>query len=561
MIPSMVEIVPSQDPTAFKKGYIYHANGQRILYGPEEVIQFKTFNPTDYFYGLASLAAPRLGIDTHLAGSKWNLSFFDHSARYDVAITTPHSLNDDARNRMRAKWFQEHGGEDKAHGVVFLEKGAKAEIIGVNQKDMDFVLQNKMTREEICAGLGVYPALVGLFEYANYANASVQEKLYWRNTLIPKLQDFCDELNEFYLPLFDSTGQLYFGIQKSEIEALRADEKERAEYIKRYWDMGTPFNMLIDAFGVPIPHVPGGNTSYVPLAVIPAGELPPEKPEKHILDAKFEKELAEAEKARTTPTRGQLRAKHHRFMLLASNLSKPFQSAMRKYFDVQRDIILGALSEFEGRKPTIASLGLSIREMNAKLEKLMSPHIRRSVYEGRDSENLMLNAFTGRTAPKVSEKAVGRIEDWIRMHAFQWAEQVNEATLKKLEKVLNQAVSEGVGIDEISTRVGKTFDIERDFRTLRIAQTEVIGSLNEGSLEAYRDNDQVERKGWLPAYDEVTRESHLAAGRRYGVRGAIPVDDDFELISGARGPGPGQMGVAAEDINCRCSIFPVVKKR
>jgi len=48
--------------------------------------------------------------------------------------------------------------------------------VGVNQKDMDFIQQKKMSREEICSVFKVPPALIGLFEYANYANAREQEQ-------------------------------------------------------------------------------------------------------------------------------------------------------------------------------------------------------------------------------------------------------------------------------------------------------------------------------------------------------------------------------------------------
>lgn len=560
IIPSMIEIIPSSDPSIFKKGYKYSVNGRIMEFKSEEVIQYKLFNPTDYYYGLSPLAACRLGVDTHLASSKWNLSFLNRSARVDMALTTPHSLKPEQRERMEKTWMQKYGGEEKAHGIAFLEKGTKVEKIGVNAKDMDFVLQKKMTREEICSTFGVLPAMIGLFEYANYANAKEQTRIYWRNTIIPKLKKLVGILNEFYLPLFDPTGQYYFGVLESEIQALRTDEKERSEYVSRYWGMGVPFNTLVSTYSLPFPKIPGGNTSYVPLGVIPAGETPeePAKPERAAPEPNIE--VIEAEKARTTPTRGQLRAKHHRFMLLANNLSKPFQSAMRKYFDVQRDQIVGALQGYEGRKPTLATIGFDIQEVNKKLSNLMRPFLLNGAKAGQDSENLMLSVLTGRRIPEVGQKDLGRINDWVNMNAFAWAEDINLATMRALEKAIETAISEGLGIAEISKRIAFEFQKQRDYRTLRIAQTEVIASLNEGGLEAYRENDQVERKGWLPAYDEATRTTHLEAGAKYGVRGAIGVDDLFQVGAG-QGPAPGQIGRPEEDINCRCSIFPVIKKR
>jgi len=247
-------------------------------------------------------------------------------------------------------------------------------------------------------------------------------------------------------------------------------------------------------------------------------------------------------------------------MLLANNLSKPFQKSVRKYFDVQRDVIVGALATYEGRKPTLASLGFNIQEANKKLTNLMKPFILNGVKAGQDSENLMLNVFTGRQVSEVGQKDLARINDWVNMNAFAWAEEINLATLKALEKSIEAGISAGESMTDISKRIALQFQIQRDYRTLRIAQTEIIASLNEGGLEAYRENEQVERKGWLPAYDEATRTTHLDAGARYGVRGAIPVNDLFEVGAGT-GPAPGQINRVEEVVNCRCSLFPVVKRR
>ena len=563
LIPSYVEIIKSNNPSEFIKGYIYRVNGAEIRYSAEQIIHFKTFNPTDYFYGLATLAAARMGVNTYEAGSKWNLSFLKNSARPDIAIVTPHSLQPEQRERMRANWNQQYRGEGKAHGVAFLERGAKPELIGVSQKDMDFINLTKMSREDMCSTFGVPPALVGLFEYSNYANAEEQEKIYWRSTIIPKAKKLTHVLNEFLLPLFDPSGKMYFGVIESEIRALRADEDKRSQYVTRYLATGIPMDSLIDAYDLPFPKIKGvTNISYLPISLIPAGEMSTEVDEDSLsMSKRMEKEFDEAAKARTTPTRGQLRAKHHRFMLLAANLGKPLQRVMRRYFDSQKDIILGAIAQYQGQRPGMQDLGISARDMNATLEKVMTPSIRKSIYEGRDSENMMLKEFTGKDTPNVGDKAVSRIEDWIKLKAFTWTEDINAATLKRLQKVLDQAISEGEGIDEIAKRVAEVFDTERDYRTLRIAQTEVIASLNQGAIEAYIDNEMVERKGWLPAYDEVTRESHAAAGHTYGVRGAIPIEEDFVLSSGGSGPGPGSMGNPGDDINCRCTIFPVTKKR
>jgi len=562
LISSLVKIVPSKDKNIYISGYIYNIDGENIELPANQVIHFKSFNPTSYFYGLATIAAARIGIDSFNASGKWNLKFFDNSARPDIVMTTPHALKPEQRERMRISWSQKYGGEDKSHGVAFLEKGTKAEIISVNQKDMDFIQQKKMDREDICSTFGVPPALVGLFEYSNYANSEEQEKIYWRSTLIPKLTKFIGMLNEFYLPLFANTQGHYFKLVESEIKALRADEEKRSIYVTRYFQMGIPMDTLIDSYDLPFQKIKGvTNISYLPISLIPSGSQEVIEKSLPFIPKEYEKQFIESEKARTTPTRGQLLAKHQRFILLANILEKPFKSTIVKYFDSQKKIIVDKIRNLRGVNPTMLNLGINIQIWNKMLKEDMKPHIKRSVYEGRDSENLMLDDFLGKTSPNNDKKNTERINNWIELNSFTWAEQINQATIKKLDNVLSAGVSEGESIEAIADNVAAVFNTAKDYRSIRIAQTEIISALNQGSLEAYADNEMVEKKGWLPAYDEATRDSHIDAGNRYGVRGAIPLDEDFVLSSGATGPAPGQTGVAAEDINCRCTIFPVTVKR
>jgi len=561
IIPSMVEVMPGPSTKQMKLGYAYHHSGKRDLWGVEEVLQFMMHNPTSYFYGLPPLAAARLSVDTHRAASKWNLRFFDNAARPDMVFETPHSLQPEQRKRMAASWNARHKGEDKAHNVAFLEKGTVAKLVGINQKDMDFVLQKKMSREEICSVFKTPPAIVGLFEYASYANAEEQEKIYQRSTVVPDAQLVCDFLNERFLPLFDTTGQLLFMVDRSEIKALQEDEKVRAEYVGKYWGMGVPLNQLVKSYTLPFGEVPGsGSVSYIAQGAVPAdqaGVQQPTPPEPPKAAPELDEEPVAVESAKAASMKSRLKAKHNRFLLLADRLGGPMRTDVRAFFDAQRDKALAALAS--GVAYSISGLGLDLHKERAALAAILSPHLDKSLVAGIKSENLFIKDFTKRDAPQASEKALGRKAMWVEKNAFAWAGDINATTFTKLEKALQVSVEEGEGMAETAKRVAEVFDVERDYRTLRIAQTEVIAALNEGANEAYRENDQIAGKGWLATLDEATRDTHVDAGRTYSGDGAIGVDEDFHVGSGS-GPTPGQIGLPEEDCNCRCSIFPVVKK-
>lgn len=93
-----------------------------------------------------------------------------------------------------------------------------------------------------------------------------------------------------------------------------------------------------------------------------------------------------------------------------------------------------------------------------------------------------------------------------------------------------------------------------------MARTEAANAVNRGALEGYRQSGVNPRKSWLSAYDDETRDSHKEAHDRY--RGnPIPLDEDFQ-VGNSSGPCPGSVegnDSAAQNINCRCCVLPIVE--
>jgi hypothetical protein len=77
-------------------------------------------------------------------------------------------------------------------------------------------------------------------------------------------------------------------------------------------------------------------------------------------------------------------------------------------------------------------------------------------------------------------------------------------------------------------------------------------------MKAARDKGVELQKEWISARDDKVRSTHQPGpsgldGKRVGL------DEQFTSSSGATGNGPGQMGSASENINCRCTAIPFVE--
>jgi HK97 family phage portal protein len=239
MRPDRVKIVPDRDD--FVAGYIYEINGRSVSLDAGEVIHFKYFNPANEYYGLGPIAAIRNSIIVDQYSVAYNKAFFKNGGSPGGVLETSSSLSDESFERLRKQWEEGHKGTARAHRIAILEEGLSYKPIGLSLRDMEFLSQRKFCREEICAVFKVPPALVGLYEYANYANAEHQNKAFWQKAIIPKLRKLELKLNNALVPSFsaDADGQSWFvQFDTSAVEALKENEDVKSQVQERLVSSG-----------------------------------------------------------------------------------------------------------------------------------------------------------------------------------------------------------------------------------------------------------------------------------------------------------------------------------
>lgn len=132
--------------------------------------------------------------------------------------------------------------------------------------------------------------------------------------------------------------------------------------------------------------------------------------------------------------------------------------------------------------------------------------------------------------------------------------EINEGSAKSLKGHLIAGVAAGEAIKGLTERVAVSTAFNVKVRSRRIAQTEVIGAVNKGSLEASKQSGVVWGHQWLAALDDLVRESH----EELTMMGeAVKLGDQFSI--GCEYPGD-QGGPAAEVVNCRCTLLPLTEK-
>jgi HK97 family phage portal protein len=263
--PHKMEIIPdSQDLVG---GYIYNAGSVRVPFNAEDITHIKYHNPTSDFYGQSGITPSESTVITDNNARKWNRKFFNNSAIPTGALETEDQLSTETVKRLRAEWNAVHKGVERSHSVAVLEGGLKWKNIQFNPKDMDFINLKKMTRDEILITFGVPPAILGLIDSANNSIMENMKKIFWENTLLPKMQKIESAININLVWPYDEN--IYVAFDKDSIEALKGTMETRARIASMLVDRGIMTQNEVRKKYFNMPEIKWGDTWYMPLNLLP----------------------------------------------------------------------------------------------------------------------------------------------------------------------------------------------------------------------------------------------------------------------------------------------------
>ena len=239
--PYYMNIIP--DPMTKVKAYEYKVGGQSMTIPPEEIAHFKYVNPNSAYHGQGTVMALQASLITELYREAYNKTYFENEARPDVILTQNPDITKgippmtpEMKRQAAVKWMRGFGGARRQRLPVLLESGMDIKILSEAMRDMDFREMEKSLRERIFGAFGVPPAMAGIYEYANYANAKEQIRIFWKVTLPPKCNRIARTLTRNIIRPYDS--KLWCKFDLSDITALEETVKEREERLSRMLERG-----------------------------------------------------------------------------------------------------------------------------------------------------------------------------------------------------------------------------------------------------------------------------------------------------------------------------------
>lgn len=502
MRPDKVDLVLSKDNPLTLSGYVYKSNdGSKVPFAPNEVLHFKNFNPLGNYpmphRGMGVVEAASWAIDTDNESQQWNYSFFKNSARPDGVLYKENDMNDEEYQRMKTQWASIYGGSDRAHKVAILTGGLKWQELGRSQKESDFLEQRRFSRDEIFALFRVPKSVLGMIEDVNRANAEASNFVFADRTVRPLMKQITDTLQEFLLPEFGDGFELTF------VNPVPVD---RAQVIAEYTagiNKWLSRNEIREREG--LPPTEGGDTMYGTLAEVPQDTVPPEQaaPKKSSSkgsDKVVDDFIAKLPKKKEAPKRLTSLVRDAYVQIVKNEIdanTKPLKKDLNDYFDAQeKEVIANLRREVKGLE--IGEYSMKGAEEIAFDDSdavetgidLITPHIEQYI---KSSGGQALTQI-GVTTP--FEENTPAIRAFIKSRAKYFAETINGTTRESLLATIREGLDAGEDFTQISERIATIYDQARDFRTDRIARTEVSAAGNRGYVEAYKQAG-IEQVEWV----------------------------------------------------------------
>lgn len=240
--PSLMKPVPSTDRGRIE-GYLMQSERGVFGYNFAEIIHVKLPNPLNPFCGLSPLTAAFKPILLDRFSTEHMIRFYKSGARLGGVIESDKSLNKEQLGRFQRSFESNYTGRENHHRTLILPPGMKYNVVSQNPAETALLEFCKYNREAVLAAYNVPPIKIGVMDKANYANALVQLKMFFTDTIIPYLTFIEDGFN-LKQSMMPATGLFRMKFDLSDVEALKDNYKDQAEAAKFMTDAGLTINEI-----------------------------------------------------------------------------------------------------------------------------------------------------------------------------------------------------------------------------------------------------------------------------------------------------------------------------
>ncbi len=610
------KIKPLTGKSNLIEGYEYQLKpGQTIKLSVDEVLFLKYPDPSQPFRGLGTLKMAGLTVDIDNFSERWNSNFYKNSARPDsVMVVKTDSMSDEQKDRLKKSLENLYQGTKNAHKNMLLFGDIEFTKSSFTQKDMDFDNQQKFSRDKILGIFRVPKAIVAQTEGVNFASAKVAEYIFLKFTIKPKMERLIQQLNEFLLPMFKGTEEMFLDI-KNPVPA--DEEKDVVKYNSALTHGWMTINEVREEQG--LNPLEGGDVAYIPLNVGELGAEGQEVPEgsgknytilkgeaprkmsykreagmrarsklhfkavkaredvKEAIKVELRKGLKEVEKKElskkpkkdvtvplskiyenSVPELQRVLSEQEvmDFWTIKNHIFQTYRKLveedLKKVFDAQRKSTLLKLAKVSGQKGSDDIFEQIKLNENKEVARTLDLTFGTfsKLFEEAGNETFAMMQME-------SEMNIDReeVKEVIREKGRTFAKGVTQTTNRFIQTQVIDSLAKGESIPELKKRIIGVFDSANEVRAQRIARTETLRYNTSASEQAFKDSGIVEGKMWItdpePCQYCATLSGKTASlGSNFVNKGDVVLDRAFDYDDLPSPP---------LHPNCQCDVIPIFK--
>lgn len=593
--PDRLKVIPGSG-VEIVSGYKYRTGpSKEVSIERDEMVFLRYPDPAKPFRGVGTLKAVAKTVDIDDFSETWNRNFFSNAAVPSMVLETDQKLGKDQVERLEKK-LKKYKTVDNAHKTMILQKGLKYKPMTVSQRDMDFVKQMQFSRDKMLAIFRVPKHILGMVEDVNRANAEASDVVFAKRTIRPKMQRIVEQLNEFLLPLYGDSDDLFIDYVDPVPENEELKIKQHESALNHGYMTLNEIRQIrgLDDVG------PKGDVLRIPNNLVDIDtEGEEEKPEegrsifikqlnartrkiqkrkaitqrvKHILEDKLTKKIEmimesqiggkrakkKREKDEDDPQKLGFQAKQLR---IGERFEPLFIKKVNKIFKDQRDTLIDMLPEGKSAR--------RIKQINPN-DFQFDPQKEGEKY-AKAVEDFVENIIKAQSVEAFNFLGVDNILDldnpivreYLESTTFRFGREVTKTTNKKVGKLLSNSIKKGESIQIIRKKLQRLFIQFSKARAERIARSEVIRATNFATEQSYIKSGVVSHKEWLTALDERVCQWCLPMNRR-----VIPLEHKyFDYNDSFQGTQGGILKFNYTSIqypplhpSCRCTLIPIISK-
>jgi len=553
-----IKIVP--DPKILIKEYKYVDGTLSQIFQPDEMLFLRYPNPSTPFEGKSPLVAQEYPYDIDIYLMQQQRALLKNKARFGNVFTTDERLLDPQITAMKELIKEQYEGSAESGKDIFMHSGLKLDNRSLTQTAKDMMLKDlsEFARDKIISSFDLTPGKVGLIKDVNRSTAEIMDETYYKECINPKTMLIEEGYETWVLPKYNEFLTLDFKLP--DFKNREADIKERETNLKTGY---TTINE--ERLHAGFDEVPWGNKPWFPfnMTQVNSESTQEEQPVKHknLLNANFWTKDNKTKAAEIFSMNVESR-KNILVPVMQYHFNRQLSEVLIR-LDAMGKSVQGHLAGWGNNKRRVW-----VKDNQSRINKINIDKEKEAILLGQeltpamelvlqDAGDMRLVSLGVVMPFNVNNPAV---VNWLDLRLRkEHCKIIENTTFEDITMILRQGFQEGQPLTIIGNTLKEKFGQYDKYRAQMISRTETISASNFADLQSTKQSgmDKKLNKFWINEVD--ARETHQAAGSIYSENGAIPVDKNFDVGEGS-GSCPGNIGVAAEDINCRCTLGYVEKK-